>query len=159
GALPTRVDFGRLGIDQSNTQTVKVLNTDKSVRTVTAIAVDNSSFALGNIPLPFKINPGASVDVPFVFKPRNLSIQVARAFILSDDKSPSPLTITLSGIGLNLTPPEVTVRSPMGGEHLHPGDHVNIDWEVKGRVAVAKQEILFSMDDGNSFTIAVATGL
>jgi hypothetical protein len=159
-ATPTRIDFGPVSIDNSSTRMVKVINASSFERKITAVVSDNPVFSLASTTLPITLKPGANIELPLVFKPKDPSFQTARIVIVSDDKSPSPLTIALSGSGNDSQPPTVEIkRAPEENEKIHFGDKFVIVWDVQEQGALALQEILLSIDDGATFPISIASGL
>src|SRR5439155_13240317 len=117
-------------------------------------------FGLGAVTLPITLQPGASLDLPLIFKPKGLSFQTGRIVIVSDDQSPSPLTIAASGFGTDDQPPKIEITSsPEENEKLHFGDKITIAWKVDDQSALGLQEIQLSLDDGATFPISIASGL
>ncbi|MBI4751085.1 MAG: hypothetical protein HY774_21620 [Acidobacteria bacterium] len=63
------------------------------------------------------------------------------------------------GSGGDVTPPQVTVFSPNGGEKLKPGRTYLLEWEAIDDIGVTTQEIRLSLDGAETFDISIATGL
>ncbi len=106
-------------------------------------------------------NGTASVVVPDL--PLTASVATARVRIESVgniffDITDTNFTLNI-GSGGDLTPPQVTVFSPDGGEKLKSGRTFVLEWESVDDVGVATQEIRLSLDGAETFDISIATGL
>ncbi|MBX7221532.1 MAG: hypothetical protein K1Y36_16395 [Blastocatellia bacterium] len=69
------------------------------------------------------------------------------------------ITVTPDASSGDPTAPTVRVLTPNGGETVTAGDVLSITWTSTDNVGVVSHAVDLSTDNGNSFTIPVATGL
>ncbi|MGB6219829.1 choice-of-anchor D domain-containing protein [Haloferula sp.] len=72
---------------------------------------DSSDFALGGVPFPSSIDPGASADFTLTFSPSVVGARSANLVITSDDRDENPFSLLLAASGLA---PEITVSPETG---------------------------------------------
>jgi hypothetical protein len=158
GLTPTRLDLGVVNVGASFAKTVQLINSGNVAHKVTSIMFNNPSFSIGSLNLPITLQPGEEKDLPIVFTPQNLGFTTALAAIFSDDQSPIPVNINLTGAGSDAQPPSVKIQSPVGGEVFRPGDNVKITWMASDNTALASQDIQLSTDSGQTFS-TIASGI
>ena len=66
---PCRHGFGRVQIGDSSSFSIQLSNTGKKTLRITSKSEQGSAFSFGNFPLPAKIRPGASTQLPVIFTP------------------------------------------------------------------------------------------
>ncbi|MEW6737865.1 MAG: IPT/TIG domain-containing protein, partial [Acidobacteriota bacterium] len=159
-ALPSRLDFGSTGLEQSVTRMLKITNNAAVTRKITGFTFNNAAFSAAAMTLPIILAPQASVEIAIVFQPKKLGLQTAALAVMTDDLAMgSALTIGLNGAGRDIQAPVVTIDTPMGGESFRPGNQVKIIWKAADNTAIATQQLLLSTDAGNTFPVVIASGL
>ncbi|MCX5799772.1 MAG: MBL fold metallo-hydrolase [Candidatus Eisenbacteria bacterium] len=94
--------------------------------------------------------------------------KVGGNIVIQADWSPgAPYTVTGSGFvdtyynsgtAADLTPPEVAVLKPVGGEILYVGSEEMIEWIATDNVGVDSVSMYYSTDGGATFPYTIATG-
>jgi hypothetical protein len=110
---------------------------------------------------PYTVATGEPNDSTYVWTvPSTLSdnckVKVAAYDVFSNegsDTSDSPFTIAPPDV----TPPQVTVVRPNGGEVFYAGSQDTIKWVATDNVGVDSVSIYYSMDGGATFPYTVAT--
>lgn len=117
---PTTLNFGQQGVDVGATvsQTTVVTNKGTGDLHVTSIALagpDPSEFVILADTGEVTLTPGSTRTVYVAFDPDDLGEKSAILRITSDDADEPTVDVSLSGSGVDITPPTVTDVSPEGG--------------------------------------------
>ena len=78
---PSVVDFGPVAVGTVAVETVTVANEGTIAVSIEELPVDNEVFG-GSLALPYRIEPGEKIDVPFEFAPEDLEEQTSDAGVL-----------------------------------------------------------------------------
>jgi Protein of unknown function (DUF1573)/Abnormal spindle-like microcephaly-assoc'd, ASPM-SPD-2-Hydin len=107
---PCNYGFGKVQIGTSLSFSFELTNTGTKTLSISSKAITGSGFSYGNFPLPMKLNPGASVQLPVIFTPAGKGYSMGTLTLKSNDPN-SPLTMKVHGVGfypaiasLGLTP-------------------------------------------------------
>jgi Abnormal spindle-like microcephaly-assoc'd, ASPM-SPD-2-Hydin len=66
---PCNYNFGKVQMGGSGSYSIELLNTGRKVLRITSKSKQGSAFSFGKFPLPVKLRPGASIQLPIVFIP------------------------------------------------------------------------------------------
>ena len=109
---PDSIAFGSVEINATATHSFTISNAGTSVLTVsnvTITGVNNSEFTIANITTPLAIAPGDSSVGVVNFTPLSPGIKQAALQIESDDPDENPVTIPMSGTGVPIPAPNISV--------------------------------------------------
>src|SRR6202158_1031817 len=99
--------FGNVQIGSSSSHSFRLSNTGSKTLQITSKSKQGSEFSFGAFPLPVNLQPGASVDLPVIFKPTAKGYSTGVFELMSTAKD-SMLTMNVTGFG------EVTVNPKLG---------------------------------------------
>jgi len=77
---PSIIDFGPVAEGTSSVETVTVVNEGTIAVEIDRLPIDNELFG-STLPLPYRIEPGEKIDVPFEFAPEDSEEQTADASV------------------------------------------------------------------------------
>lgn len=98
---PCSYAFGNVAIGSSSTYSIALTNTGSTTLSITYKSRGGSSvFWYGTFTLPIVIQPGASVELPVIFKPTASGSSTGVMTLQSTAKN-SPLSIDLTGTGVS----------------------------------------------------------
>jgi hypothetical protein len=96
---PCSYGFGSVPIKVSSRYSIKLTNPGRETLSITSKSVRGSAFSFGTFPLPVKIAPGKSVELPLIFTPTAKGYIVG-VFTLVSNAPNSPLGIRVHGEGV-----------------------------------------------------------
>jgi hypothetical protein len=105
---PCNYGFGKVQIGTSDTFSIELSNTGTKTLSISSKSVQGSGFSIGTFPLPAKLQPGASVVLPVIFKPTAKGYSMGSVTLKSNDPN-SPLTMRVHGVGYYPTVATLTV--------------------------------------------------
>jgi hypothetical protein len=91
--------FPKVQIGDSSSLSIQLSNTGRKTLRITSKSKQGSDFSFGKFPLPVQIVPGASVELPVVFKPVAKGHATGVFTLVSTALDPR-LTIHLAGTGV-----------------------------------------------------------
>lgn len=113
---PLSVSFGEVELDTSPAIAVTITNEGNADLTVTGLQIDSEEpgvFRLGAVPmLPILVMPGASTPVQVIFAPTVAGSVTGTLQILSDVDVTPEVTVSLSGTGVAVPVPLISVSPP-----------------------------------------------
>jgi len=98
--------FGNVQIGSSSSYSFRLSNTGSKALQITSKSEQGSEFSFGEFPLPVNLQPGASVDLPVIFKPTAEGYSTG-VFELMSSATDAMLTMHVMGFG------QVTVNSKL----------------------------------------------
>lgn len=132
-ASPGNINFGKVPINSSTTQRVKITNVSGSQSvTVSAFAIiGNASFqASGADPLPITLAPGQSTNIDVTFAPTAVGITAGQLEITHSGAN-GKLTVALTGEGSEGSTNNLALyRINVGGAQLAAADGSNPVWSA-----------------------------
>lgn len=99
---PSSANFGSVAVGSTNSQTIQIGNTGKSVLTITQASVAGTGFSTSGLTLPLSINPGQSSTFNAQYQPTSLAAASGSITIVSNAPS-SPSVVLLTGTGVAAT--------------------------------------------------------
>ena len=118
-ANATSLSFGNVSTGSSSTQHVTLTNTGTAAVQISSITATGVGFSTNGITFPWTLNPSATATLNVVFAP-TVAGSVTGNIKVNSDASGSPLTITLSGTGvqgsLNIAPSSFAYGSVVDGQ-------------------------------------------
>ena len=115
----TSLSFGNVSTGSSSTQHVTLTNAGTVAVQISSISATGAGFSVNGIAFPWTLNPSAAVTINVVFAPTSGG-SVTGSIKVNSDASGSPLTITLSGTGvqgsLNIAPSSFAFGSVVDGQ-------------------------------------------
>lgn len=129
---PTSINFGKLGVNGTAAQTVKVLNTGNANVTVNQVVVSGSGFSYSGLPPKFELAPLQETSFLVSFHPKAKGVVAGSLKFITKDLS-AALTVSLAGDGINAgstpSPSAHTVKlswnastSKISGYHVYRGE-------------------------------------
>jgi len=104
---PANLRFGSVGLSQSETQVVRLINTGKTSVTVSAISESGSQFGVPGVNLPVTLAAGQSVALNVTFSPNTTGWIGGKVTFTSTASNPS-LDLAVGGVGVHSEPLTVT---------------------------------------------------
>jgi parallel beta-helix repeat protein len=172
---PTRLNFGKVTVGDSETKNVTVTNTGTGTLDVSAtdiIGPDASAFSIVNGEAPFSLAPGESQNVTVEFAPTSKSTKTATLQIESNDPDEPTTTVKLCGKGAkeddSVFPDPLVIKKhgkvlfkigppqDLNGDSLYEDVNGDDTFNVKDVVALAIVENAYQHDhlDLNSQQVA-----
>lgn len=96
---PCGHSFGKVDVGSSSSYSIQISNTGNSLLHITSKSLQGSAFSLGSFPVPMKIQPGASVELPVTFTPTGKGYTDGTVTLASNAPN-SPLSIHVAGTGV-----------------------------------------------------------
>jgi hypothetical protein len=90
--------FGKVQIGSSSSYSLRLSNTGGKTLQITSKSKQGSEFSFGEFPLPVDLQPGASVELPVIFKPTAKGYSTGVFELVSTAKD-SKLTMKVTGFG------------------------------------------------------------
>ena len=105
---PCRHGFGKVDVGDSGTFNFQLSNIGSELLKIRSISFQNKAFSLGEFPLPVKLEPGASTQLPVIFTPTAVGYTYGTVTLISNADD-SPLQMNLAGHGVNDYSPQLGV--------------------------------------------------
>src|ERR1700733_6773251 len=96
---PCRHGFGKVPTGSSHSFNVLLRNSSNRTLKITADSVQGNEFSIGTFPLPVKLTPGTSIQLPVIFTPTAPG-RVIGGITLTDSGEQAQLQIKLAGTGV-----------------------------------------------------------
>jgi hypothetical protein len=90
--------FGKVQVGDSVSYSIQLSNTGSKALRITSKSKDGSAFSFGTFPVPVRILPGASVELPIIFTPAAAGYTTGSFTLVSTAEDPK-LTIDVEGTG------------------------------------------------------------
>jgi hypothetical protein len=100
--------FGKIQIGSSSTYSIQLSNVGTKTLRIGSKSKQGSAFSFGTFPLPVKILPGASIQLPVIFTPTAEGYTTGVFILVSNDPN-SPLNINVHGRGVSSSSPQLGV--------------------------------------------------
>ncbi len=100
--------FGKVQIGRSSSFSFRLLNTGNETLRITSKSKQGSEFFFGRFPLPIKVRPGASLELPVTFTPAAKGSSIGVLLLVSTAKDPL-LKMHVTGVGEVATSPELSI--------------------------------------------------
>ncbi|MGO9863068.1 MAG: choice-of-anchor D domain-containing protein [Terriglobales bacterium] len=97
-STPTSHAFGKVQIGSSVSFAIQLSNIGTKTLRIASKSVTGSEFSFGTFPVPVKISPGSSIQLPVIFTPTAKGYTSGTVTLVSNDPN-SPLTIHVAGTG------------------------------------------------------------
>jgi hypothetical protein len=105
---PGALNFGRLTVKTSASQTVTLSNTGTATLSISQANITGSGFGMSGLVAPATVAAGASVNFTVSFQPTSTGA-VSGSISITSNANPSPLTIGLTGTGVAASSPAISV--------------------------------------------------
>jgi len=107
-ANPASLSFGNVTVGSSGTQTVTLTNTGNSSVSISQITASGAGFSSSGLTPPLTLTAGQSTTFSVICAPATAGSLTGSATVVSNATN-SPTTIALSGTGVQVTSPSVTL--------------------------------------------------
>lgn len=107
-ANPASIAFGSVPLNTTTTQNVQLSNPGASSIAVSSASTSGPGFRVAGLAAPMTLAPGQSVTFSVMFDPSSSGVASGSVQVTPGDTTP-PLTIALSGTGVNAAPASHTV--------------------------------------------------
>jgi hypothetical protein len=160
GVSPTTLNFGT--VLTTATLSVGVINFGTVPVNVTALAINQAAgtgFGLPN-PNPFTIPPQSVVNLAVSFTPTSGGTKNGTLVISTPSATPTSLSVTLTGVGGDSTPPVVAVNAPSAGSTVGAGTAFNVTFGAgdAGGSGLSTFTVALSTDGGATFPFSLGGG-
>jgi hypothetical protein len=152
---PCWYGFGNVQIGSSSSYSFRLSNTGSKKLEITSKSEHGNEFSFGKFPLPVMLEPGASVDLPVIFKPTAKGYSTGVFELMSNAKD-SMLTMHVTGFG------QVTVNSKLGVSpatlnfgNVAVGSSVNLE----ATLTASNAAVTISSDGSTSSEFLIALNL
>ena len=105
---PCSYNFGKVQIGNSSSYSIELTNTGNKTLRIASKSEQGSAFSFGKFPVPVKVRPGASIQLPLIFAPTTQGRARGVLTLASNDPN-SPLNMHVSGIGVANANPQLRV--------------------------------------------------
>jgi hypothetical protein len=100
--------FGKVQVGSSSSQSIQLSNTGNKTLRITSKSEQGSAFSFGKFPLPVRILPGASIQLPVIFTPTAKGYTAGTVTLVSNNPN-FPLNMHVAGTGFYPNSPELGV--------------------------------------------------
>ena len=107
---PTKVDFGQVAAGSKKTVTVTLTNTGSAPITLPQATTAGASFSMSGLTLPATLGPNSNLTFSASFAPAVPGTSSGTIVVSSIDPSVSPLSLALTGTGLNPSGPTILTQ-------------------------------------------------
>jgi hypothetical protein len=108
---PCSHSFGKVDVGSSSSYSIQLTNSGNKTLHITSKSIQGSAFSFGSFPVPMKIQPGASIELPVIFTPTGKGYTDGTVTLASNAPN-SPLSIHVAGTGIYAANAELEV-SPL----------------------------------------------
>jgi hypothetical protein len=146
---PCNHAFGKVQIGNSSSYSFQLTNIGTRTLRITSKSEQGSAFSFGNFPLPVKIKPGASVELPVIFTPAAKGHTTGVITLVSTAEN-SPLTMNVAGNGvaaaqLGVSPATLSFGSVTVGSSA----------SLQATLTASNAAVTISSDDSTSSEFAI----
>jgi hypothetical protein len=103
--------FGNLTVGSASTQSVTLASTGTAPVTISSATLSGSGFTLSGGAFPGRLNPGQSLKLNVQFDPTTAGAASGKLTIQSDSVDNSAAVVTLSGTGMPVASPQLTLST------------------------------------------------
>jgi hypothetical protein len=100
--------FGKVQVGKSTLFSFELSNTGNKTLRITSKSKQGSEFSFGKFPLPVQIKPGASIQLPVIFKPAAKGHATGVLNLVSTASDPR-LTMDVEGTGVAVANPQLAI--------------------------------------------------
>lgn len=151
---PCQHGFGKVQVGNSRSYSVQLTNTGHTALQISSLSVQGNAFSAGSFPVPVKIRPGKSVELPVIFTPSYQGWTRGILSLSSNDPN-SPLHLYVWGHGISASSPQLAI-SPAS---LNFGSvTVGSSASLQATLTAANGSVTISSDGSTSSEFAI-TGL
>ncbi len=100
--------FGRVQVGNSSSVSFKLSNTGSKTLRIISKSKQGSEFSFGRFPLPAQIAPGASMELPVIFRPRATG-HITGVITLASTASDPCMTMDVEGNGVVIASPQLGI--------------------------------------------------
>jgi len=150
---PCTHSFGQVEISTSSSYSLPLTNHGSVPLLITSKSILGGSFSFGSFPLPVKLQPGASVQLPITFTPNAKGYTGASIVLKSSDPN-SPLYMHVGGTGYypNATnPPQLGVTPSLSFGNVVVGSSASLP----ATLTASNAAVTISSDQSNSSEFAI----
>jgi hypothetical protein len=164
---PCNYNFGNVQVGDSSSYSIQLTNTGHKTLSIFSKSKYGQAFSFGNFPLPVKIKPRASVQLPVIFTPTAQGYTDGILTLTSNDPN-SPLNMDVAGTGvdpqLGVTPAtlnfgNVTVGSSAGLQATLTASNaavtVSSDQSTSSEFAILGLNLPVTISAGQSIPVTV----
>jgi HYDIN/CFA65/VesB-like, Ig-like domain/Abnormal spindle-like microcephaly-assoc'd, ASPM-SPD-2-Hydin len=106
---PSNVDFGRVETGSSASHVIQISNPGEAGLTITGATVSGNGFGTDGLAFPVGVQAGSNATFAVVFLPKSTGAANGR-LNLTTSSGISPISVSLTGIGVADATPQLTVR-------------------------------------------------
>jgi hypothetical protein len=147
--------FGNVQIGSSSSYSFRLSNTGSKTLQITSKSEQGSEFSFGKFPLPVNLQPGASVDLPVIFKPTAKGDSTGVLGLVSNAKD-SMLTMHVMGFGEVTVNPKLAVSpATLSFGNVTVGSSASLE----ATLTASNAAVTISSDASNSSEFLLALNL
>ncbi len=139
--------FGRVQVGNSSSFSIQLSNTGSKALQITSKAVTGSEYSFGTFPVPVRIKPGASVELPIIFAPTASGHTSGVITLVSTAENPK-LSMDVEGTGaypLGVTPASLNFGNVTVGSSA----------KLKAAFTASNGAVTISSDESTSSEFAI----
>ena len=149
---PCSYDFGKLKIGDSVSYSIELTNNASKTLTILSKSLKGSAFSFGHFPVPIKISPWSSIELPVIFTPKTAR-STDGVITITSNAPDSPFTIDVSGIGVS----DVAAQLAISPAKLSFGNvTVGSSASLQATLTASKAEVTISSDRSTSSEFSIA---
>jgi hypothetical protein len=138
--------FGKAQIGSSTSFSIPLSNVGRKTLRITSKSKQGTQFSIGTFPLPVTLPPGASVDLPVIFKPTSKGYSAGVFQIVSTAKDPS-ITMLFTGVGEAATNSQLGISpATLNFGNVIVGSSV----QLQATITASNAAVTISSDQSNS---------
>ena len=147
--------FGNIQIGSSSSYSFRLSNTGSKTLQITSKSKQGSEFSFGTFLLPVKLQPGASIELPVIFKPTAKGYSTGVFELMSTAKD-SLLTMNVMGFGEVTVNPKLTVSpATLSFGNVTVGSSASLE----ATLTASNAAVTISSDGSNSSEFLLALNL
>ena len=140
--------FGKVQVGNSSSYSIQLSNTGSKTLRITSKSKQGNAFSFGKFPVPVTIKPGATLELPVIFKPTARGYTTGVITLLSTAKNPR-LTMDVEGTGVY---PELGVKpAPLNFGNVTVGSSASL----QARLTASNAAVTISSDQSLSSEFAI----
>jgi len=148
---PCNHAFGKVQIGNSSSYSFQLSNIGTKTLRITSKSEQGSAFSFGNFPLPVRIKPGASIELPVIFTPAAKGHTTGVITLVSTPDN-SQLAIDVAGNGVVKTTPQLGVSpATLGFGNVTVGSSASL----QATLTASNAAVTISSDDSTSSEFAI----
>ncbi len=148
---PCQHTFGKIQVGDSVSYSIELSNTGSKALRIKSMSEDGNAFSFGTFPVPVKILPGASVELPIIFNPTAKGHTTGVITLVSTAEDPQ-LAIDVEGTGIVVADPQLGISpTTLSFGNVTVGSNASL----QATLTASNAAVTISSDDSTSSEFAI----